>query len=358
MQKRAILAKDYEKRGIKKEVQLFEDGLRANTEKSGSYEWWYFDAKLVGGGNLVIVFFSKPMTMMAGGFAPYVSFDLTFPDGKGDIHREFRVDGDDYSFSKTSCDIRIGKCTCKGDLQNYTLYYNDGVLESTFTLKASVPSWRPYAGQIVFGDKNYFAWLPSVPEGQVSVDVTMNGETKSYQGTGYHDHNWGDKMMFFLMHHWYWGRVKVGDYVIVSAYITANKKYNFDETPVFMIAKDGKILADDAERCLTYEESDYEFNEVTKKHLAKTIVYDYKDGATRYRITYRKESDVEKTTMDSQVTKLQYALIWLMGLRGSYHRVGGTVTLERYEGETLVEKLQAPAMWEQMYFGKDKLRNK
>ena len=29
--------------------------------------------------------------------------------------------------------------------------------------------------------------------------VTENGETRTFEGTGYHDHNWGNKLMFFLM---------------------------------------------------------------------------------------------------------------------------------------------------------------
>lgn len=355
MKKKAVLLQDYEKVGLKKQIQPFEDGLRATHEK-GNYEWWYFDTKLQGGGNLVIVFFSKPMTSFKAKFEPYVLFDLTFPDGKGEIHKEYRAKEGDYSFSKESCDIRIGECTIRGDLKNYTIYYKDEELEANVELVGSVPSWRPYAGQIWFGEKDYFAWLPSVPEGKLTANITYQGETKTYTGTGYHDHNWGNKLMFFLMHHWYWGRAKIGDYVVVSAYITANKKYGYTETPVFMIAKNGEIIADDALNCLTYEETDYEFDPVTKKHVAKTIVYDYEEGEKRYKITYRKQENIERVDMKTEISKLQYAAIWLMGLRGSYHRMGGTVTLEYFENGDCKEQVEAPAIWEQMYFGKDKLR--
>jgi hypothetical protein len=162
--------------------------------------------------------------------------------------------------------------------------------------------------------------------------------------------------MFFLMHHWYWGRAKIGDYVVVSSFITADKKCSYTEMPIFMIAKDGKILADDAYRCLTYTESDYEIDPLTKKHVAKTIVYDYKDGDTRYKITYQKQENIERMGMETQVNALQYVALWLMGLRGAYHRMGGVVTLERFEGEKLKERVHAPAIWEQMYFGKDRIR--
>jgi hypothetical protein len=356
MSKIAYLEKDYEKVGIKKEIQPFEDGLRV-AGKKGEYEWWYFDCKFQGGGNLVIVFFSKPMTSFENGLAPYVSIDLSLPEGKGDVHREFACKEGDYSFSTDGCDIRIGECTLKGDLKNYEIYYKDERIEATLSLEGSVPSWRPCAGQIRFGEKDYFAWLPSVPEGKARATVTENGETRTFEGTGYHDHNWGNKLMFFLMHHWYWGRAKIGDYVVVSAFITANKKHGYVETPVFMIAKDGKIIAENTD-CLAYEEKDYTFDPVTKKHFAKTIVYDYNEGDKRYKISYELENSIEQKGMKSEVTPLQNVALLLIGLRGSYHRVGGTATIECYEGERLLEKIQAPAIWEQMYFGKDKIRGK
>ncbi len=353
--KTAYLLKDYESVGIKKEIQPFEDGVRTNAEK-GQYEWWYFDTKLAGGGSLVIVFFTKPMTSFKAKFEPYVLFDLTLPNGQGDIHKAFYPKEGDYSFSKDGCDIRIGECTFKGDLKNYTIYCKDEKTEATVKLAGSVPAWRPYAGQIRFGEKDYFAWLPSVPEGKVEATVTHEGETRTFEGTGYHDHNWGNKLMFFLMHHWYWGRAKIGDYVVVTSYITANKQHGYNETPIFMIAKNGEIVADDALNCLNYTETDYEYDEATKKHVAKTLVYDYKEGDKRFVITYKKEESIERKDMKEETTKLQYALIWLLGLRGSYHRMGGTATLEYYESGGLVERVEAPAIWEQMYFGKDRLR--
>ena len=355
--KRSYLLKDYEKVGITKAIQPFEDGLRT-TGVRGEYEWWYFDTKLQGGGNLVIVFHTGSLASFKKGFEPHVRLDLTFPNGKGDLHTVyFPADKRDYSFSTEGCDVRIGNCRVKGDLHTYELHFDDGKIQADLTLTGSVPSWRPYAGQIWFNEKDYFAWLPSIPEGKAEISVTADGETKRYAGTGYHDHNWGNKAMFFLMHHWYWGRAKIGDYVVVSAFITSDKKRSYTETPVFMIAKDGRILADDGENCLTYSESDYRYDPVTKKHFAHTIVYDYEENGERYRVTYKAEDSIEKTNMKDILTWWQVPVIWLMGLRGSYHRVCGTATLEYFKDGKLQESISSPAIWEQMYFGKDKLRN-
>ena len=223
--------------GLTDAIQLFEDGLRTEA-KSGNYEWWYFDSKYEDGSSLVIVFFSKPVTSMGAAFQPYVSLDYVHPNGT-EIHTKFS--SKDFSFSKAQCDVRIGDCYIKGDLNHYDIYFKNDKVECQLTLDGSVPPWRPDAGRILFGEKDYFAWLPSVPEGAVRGSLSTENCTIELAGTGYHDHNWGNKLMIFLMNDWYWGRAKIGDYVVISSYIYANKKDGYKATPVFMLAKDGEI---------------------------------------------------------------------------------------------------------------------
>jgi len=341
--------------GLTEEVQKFEDGIRTEA-KTGSYEWWYFDSKYADGSSLVIVFFTKPVTSFAKGFKPYVSLNYIDPNG-----REIRtaLSSDDCSFSKEQCDVRIGECYIKGDLKHYEICFKNREAECRLTLDASVPSWRPESGHIYFGQKDYFAWLPSVPEGRVQGELKTAGERIELNGTGYHDHNWGNKLMILLMNDWYWGRAKIGDYVVVSSYIYANKKDGYKATPIFMLAKNGEILTGDAFRHLTYEEKDFVKDAYTKRHVAKTLVYDYndKENNIHYRITYKKgDEDVERQVMTDIVGRPLAILFYLLGFRGSYHRMGGTVLLEKLDGDRVVEKLEAPAMWEQMCFKPDRIK--
>ena len=48
-----------------------------------------------------------------------------------------------------------------------------------------------------------------------------------------------------LINHWYWGRAQAGAYSIVASYITARANYGNTEIPIFMLAKDGAVVADD-----------------------------------------------------------------------------------------------------------------
>ena len=126
-----------------------------------------------------------------------------------------------------------------------------------------------------------------------------------------------------------------------------------------MLAKDGKILADNAAEYLKYEEKDFIRDPYTKRHVARTLVYDYNEPQQdiHYRITYKKgDDDVEKQTMRDIVGKPLAAMFYLVGFRGSYHRMSGTVILEKFENGQMTEKIQAPAMWEQMCFKPDRIR--
>ena len=341
-----------EELGLTPEIQPFEDGLRTE-EKSGSYEWWYFDSKYADGSSLVIIFYTKPVTDFGKAFAPYVTLNYIHPNGK---ELRAKVESTDFSFSKEHCDVRIGGCYIRGDLRNYEIYFKNEDAECKLTLTASVPSWRPDSGHIYFGEKDYFAWLPSVPEGIVEGVLKTRDEEIALNGTGYHDHNWGNKLMILLMNDWYWGRAKIGNYVVVSSYIYANKKDGYKATPIFMLAKDGEILTGDASKYLTYEETDYIKDPYTKRHVAKTLIYDYQDETNHYRITYKKgNEEVERQVMRDIVGKPLAVVFYLLGFRGSYHRMGGTVILEKFEGSQIVEHLEAPAMWEQMCFKPDRI---
>jgi predicted secreted hydrolase len=72
------------------------------------------------------------------------------------------------------------------------------------------------------------------------------------QGTGYHDHNWGNLPLPSVMDHWTWGRAHVGGYTLIFVEQIAARRYGFTRLPVFLLAKDDRVLADDS-RYLTMQ---------------------------------------------------------------------------------------------------------
>lgn len=350
-------ADDYQKLGLQKEIAEWEDGVRTTGVK-GEYEWWYFDGKMEDGSSLVITFYTAPITADTDGFRPSVNFSLTKPDGT-ELKEDINIPAESCFFDKTRCNVRIGENTLSGDLKTYTIHFAGQKVKADVILRSTTPSWRPASGYFCFGKKDYFAWLPSVPEGQMEATITADGQTVTLTGTGYHDHNWGNKGMFWLMHHWYWGRAKVGDYQVISSYITARKKFGYEHFKVFLLAKNGVHIGADP-NALTYSQSDPVYDQTINKNLHSTIVYDYNDGTQHYRITYRMKDIIERMNVNNvtsggagKVTGVMKLAFRLLQMDPSYARVTGSVTLEKIEENEIVESITAPALWEQMYFGMD-----
>ena len=348
---------DYTRLGLKPgQIKQKEDALHTSG-KLGEYEWWYFDAKLNDGWSLVIGFYSQPVTATKIGYAPSVTFALT--RGEEEIRETIAVPVKDCFMDKERCYVKYGKNIFEGDLQNYHIHVEGEKVYCDVTLFSNSKPWRPETGHFLFDEKDYFAWLPSVPEGTVTAKVCADGKEMEFTGTGYHDHNWGNTGMFWVMHHWYWGRAKVGDYQVISSYITAHKPYNYEHFHIFLISKNGVVLGDNP-KYLTYTQTEPEYDPITHKHYFQKLVYDYNDGSQHYRVTYQAKEIIEyftvadsKTSAQAKSSAVLRFIVKMAKLDPSYIRMIGTVTLERFEKGAVVEKLDAPGLWEQMYFGLD-----
>jgi hypothetical protein len=343
---------DYARFGIEPgSIKPHEDGLRTDGG-AGSYEWWYFDAHLDDGAKLVVVFFTKEFTAIDRPLAPMIRIDLTLPDGTT-VEKLAEFDAGTFSASTDSCDVRIGANVFAGDLHTYTIRAKAEDVEVDVTLTGTVPAWRPESGHWLFGDEGeqIFAWLPSVPEGKVEATYSIGGKTSTTTGVGYHDHNWGNTLMLKLMHHWYWARGSAGPYSVIASYITAEKEYGYATLPVFMLARDGKLIADDKTK-VTFEELGPYIDTDTGKPVANVTRYTYTDGDERYVVTYTRHSDLSTVKFVDGLKGPKKLAAMVTGFDGAYLRFVGEVRIEHYQGEDVVENYTDDALWELMYFGK------
>ncbi len=345
----------YESMGLKRGiVEPWEDGMRTDGSK-GNYEWWYFDSHYPDGTILVIIFYSKSPIAVDGPITPIASMELTLPDGRK-FSEEVYAPLEESHYATEGCDVKIGACHIRGDLRHYDIAFSGKTMQARITLDGTIPAWRSQTGSIFFGDEeeHYFAWLPAVPEGKAVADVSFSEGELHLEGSGYHDHNWGNISMLKLMHHWYWGRAKVGDYKVISAWITGEKKYGYKDFDVFLLAKGDQILGDNSNHTLKFLSKDEYIDDHTGKPVYGKVIYEYTTEAGElYRITYDRKGDISRQNfidLLSGITKLGAKLI---GFSGSYLRFEGEVTVERIENGQVVERACEPsAVWELMYFGK------
>jgi hypothetical protein len=302
----------------------------------------------------VLFFYCKNPIVVDGPIQPIASMELTLPDGRK-LSEEVYAKIEESYYSKEMCDVRIGDCWCRGDLKHYDAVFVGKTMSARLSLDGTIPAWRSQTGSIFFGDneEHYFAWLPGIPEGRAVADITYEGKELHLEGSGYHDHNWGNISMLKLMHHWYWGRAKVGDYKVISSWITAEKKYGYKEFDVFMLAKGDKILGDNSNHTLKFIPDGEYIDEHTKFPVFGKVKYEYttEDGEV-YRISYERSSDITKQRFSDLLPRPLNSIARIAGLTGGYIRFEGTATIEKMDGDNVVEAVSDPAVWELMYFGK------
>ena len=342
---------DYARLHLKKtQVEGWEDGMRTDGS-AGTYEWWYFDVHLTDGSTLVITFLTKNYTDVDRPLTPLILYNLDRPDGTV-IEKVHYLPVDQFSASKEGCDVRIEKNTFAGDLHTYTIHVEIDEILTDITLTGTSPAWRPETGYLFFGEQaeNFFAWLPSVPQGNVEAAITVNGKRDSLTGIGYHDHNWGNISILKLVNHWYWARGKVGDYTIIVADITTEKVYGYKTFPVFMLARDGKIVADDGDK-VRFEVGDVQIDAETRKPFANVTIYDYQAADQHYRLTFTREKTILRTILANTLVWYKRLLAKLIGFDGAYLRFTGQLTIDRFEDGKVASSEKDTALWELMYFG-------
>lgn len=351
----AVKEKLYNRLGLKKgKPEAWEDGMRTSGGK-GTYEWWYTDAEFEDGTTIVVVFFTKYGFNIQGPAQPTVTIEITMPDNSS-IKKMYSEDaGDLIKASAEKADVHIGDSYLKDIGGAYEIKFKFEEIEYKAVMNTTIPMWRPETGYSFFGErqKHFFAWVVPQPSSAINGTLKISGKTKELKGTGYHDHNWGNTPMNKVINHWYWGRAKINEYNIISADIISEKKYGYTRIPVIMIAKDGKVIADDQSK-LSVTRSDTIQHPKTGKFIDNHIVFDLAGpNDTDYRIEYLREKDISVVRFLDLLPKWQKFLAKRIGANPTYVRTLGKVrfTVTKNGKSTTIEQ---DGLWEQMFFGKNK----
>jgi hypothetical protein len=343
---------DYERLGLSPtSIAPWEDGARTD-DSAGTYEWWYFDAHLADGANLVVSFMNKDdIADPRKPLAPLLRLNLDLADGRH-FEKVVHYPPNKWQAAKDRADVRLGENRFTGDLHRYRIEATAEDISVDVTLTGEVPPWRPATGYMLFGAERSleFAWLPSVPKGEVNVTYSVDGVQHETTGVGYHDHNWGNVGLMKVVHDWYWARGKAGPYAVIASYITAAQEYGFEPIPIFMLARDNVIIGDDPAK-VTFEREGVYTDETTGKPVATTTRYTYRDGEDRYVVSFTRTHDLSVARMLDSIKGIKRIAAKLAHFDGAYLRFAGDIEISRERGGELVETHKDEAIWELMYFG-------
>ena len=342
---------DYQRLGLSPtSIEPWEDGARTDNSP-GSYEWWYFDANLVDGAKLVLVFANKDVADAKQPLSPQLHLNLDLSDGRH-FEKIVSYPAAEWSSAKDHCDVRMGDNRFSGDLHQYRIEVQLEGISIAVALNGEVPPWRPSTGYMLFGADRVleFAWLPSVPQGVATVSYNIEGEQHQSTGVGYHDHNWGNVGLMKIIHDWYWARGQAGPYSVIASYITAAAKFGFEPIPIFMLARDGQLIGDDPAK-VSFEPDGVYDDETTGKPVAATTRYTYRDGDERYVVTFTRDHDLSADRMIDAVKGIKHVAAKLAHFDGAYLRFAGDLEISHFRADELLETHKDEAIWELMYFG-------
>ena len=221
-------------------VSKWEDGLRTTGNKN-EFEWWYFDAKLDNGA-LFVCYFYKVHFLTDQYF---IGMNYKSADNE-EIFLMKYFDKENVSFLEDSCNVRMGDNYFIGNLKNYKISLSPKDFDGfgiNINLTSSLNPYRPQDG-IIRAENDYFAWLASVPDGEANVKLNINGEETEINGSGYHDHNWGNTPLQKLFDGWIWFRGKTDKHTVIAAELFTSDQRGGYDIPILYIAneKDGVIV--------------------------------------------------------------------------------------------------------------------
>jgi hypothetical protein len=356
----AYLAGDdrhYRKLGLSLTPEPWEDGLRTSGKK-GSYEWWYVDAEFHGGTKVVVVFFTKYKFDLKGPAQPTAQIEITLPDGRAIKREVSERKGSLIRASRDKCDCIIRDCYIRDCGEYYEVRYEDEEVVFDCRMHPKMKMWRPATGHWLHGGKEeiYSAWFVALPSADVAATLKIGDESRTLNGYGYHDHNWGNIEMYKVCNHWYWARIVFEGYTIIACDIIATKKYGYARHPIIMIARDGRLI-DDNNMITEIIREDTVRHPITKKFVDNVLTFIQRspDGSV-YKIKLKRQSDTICLSLlaDLKWPPLAIRLARLVGINPTYTRHAGVAELVVTDVDGAENVISGGAIWEQMSFGANK----
>jgi hypothetical protein len=166
-------------------------------------EWWYFDAALDDGHS--IQFSARILSGLKLSFL-FIRFDI-YKEGHLIVHKRKIYFLKDVEISKEKPLIKIAQQTImKGHHDEKT---GNLVYDISFQMD-KIAAQLQFIG-ITKGWKGKHEaddwWAVTLPRARVTGTITLEQQTITVHGSGYHDHNWDVKIFALKNIGWYWGKI-------------------------------------------------------------------------------------------------------------------------------------------------------
>jgi predicted secreted hydrolase len=110
------------------------------------------------------------------------------------------------------------------------------------TLEGTLPGWKFGESKTVIDGLDGFAWVVPLPRARCRGTIFLGDRTIPVEGTGYHDHNWGQVSLSRLVSYWHWGRIYAGEVTCIYADVVGRRRRSSDASGLLMLAVGERII--------------------------------------------------------------------------------------------------------------------
>ncbi|MCX6006897.1 MAG: hypothetical protein NTZ34_06510 [Chloroflexi bacterium] len=181
-------------------------------ENEHYYEWWYFDARFTNGYSCVAIWHWRNAALTP--HLPSIQMYIYTPEGKR--HSGLRVINPVECQAKPDiCDVTMKDSYVRQQGAVYSLSMLTKGVGCELTFEPQVPGWKHNNGLLYPTSDMIQGWIIACPRANVKGTLHLNGTTIPVEGSGYHDHNWGNALLSDCCNGWYWGRLSDSKYTAI-----------------------------------------------------------------------------------------------------------------------------------------------
>jgi hypothetical protein len=177
-------------------------------------EWWYLDGQTFSNDHFSGSFALWGNLLRPESCVVRSDFTFTFSDGRVvDFSKKSNLA--DFHASTDRCRVQIGFDSLRDIGSRFLLHLeqdSNSILDIYLTPECSGFGYHHDFNSNV---NEFFYWIVPVPKGTVTGQIQHLGQIHTFQGVGYHDHNWASVSLSEKIKSWLWGRYLADDITLI-----------------------------------------------------------------------------------------------------------------------------------------------
>lgn len=173
--------------------------------------------------------------------------------------------------------------------------------------------------------------------------MTGNSLDIDETGTGYIDRGWMDTPLGEFLNNWNWYYWQFGPYTVAAITITFEAEYGYPSFPLFMVQRDGEILAggpgtQDADH-ITYVVDESHHDQASGREVVDAFHYEYRDGDAHFTLEVRNTEQVELLVFADALPMSAEEKKRTSIADGVEMRFTGPAVFTHYQGDEVIDRI-------------------